>query len=144
MKFSKGQDIGYMRQQNHKWPRCTYCGLSGVFQKGYNCPAFGKQCYICGKHDHFARVRQGYRSGRRDHSRQKRPRTGKTINPEAVCTKMYAGQKICMKLRNARVKKVNEIKTNGTDIPNPIQDPGLAEKWERYRRESRKQYPQRI
>ena len=140
MKFSKGQDIGYMRQQqqrNHKWSRCTYCGLSGVHQKGDNCPAFGKQCYVCGKHDHFARVchTHGYRSGRREHSRQKRPRTVKTINPEADCTKMYAGQNICMKLRNARAKKVNEIKTNGTDIPEPIQDPGLAEKGERYKRD---------
>ena len=146
MKFSKGQDIGYMRQQqqkNHKWPRCTYCGLLGVHQKGYNCPAFGKQCYVCGKYDHFATVchTHGYRSGRREHSRQKRPRTVKTINPEADGTKMYARQNICMKLRNARVKKVNEIKTNGTDIPEPIQDPGLAEKGERYRRDQESNTP---
>ena len=142
-----GHDFGYMRQQQHrnsKWPWCSYCGLSGVHQKGYNCPAFGKQCYTCEKRDHFAPRygrTQSYRSGRREPLRQKYPRTGKTFNWEDDCTKMYDRQDICMKLRNVRVKKVNVSKTNGTDIPEQIEDSGLMEKGEGYRRDQENNIP---
>ena len=44
------------RQIKHKWPMCNYCGLSGVYPKGNNCPAFNKHCYRCQKLDHFDRV----------------------------------------------------------------------------------------
>ena len=37
-------------------PKCSYCGLSGIHPKGYNCPAFSKRCFRCNKLDHFARV----------------------------------------------------------------------------------------
>ena len=43
-------------QRTHRWPMCRYCGLSGIHPKGYNCPAFNKQCYRCKKRDHFTRV----------------------------------------------------------------------------------------
>ena len=35
---------------------CNYCGLSGAHVKGRNCPAYGTQCEICRKFDHFSSV----------------------------------------------------------------------------------------
>ena len=35
---------------------CSYCGLTGVHRKGRNCPAYGAQCEICNKYDHFTYV----------------------------------------------------------------------------------------
>ena len=35
---------------------CSYCGLTGVHPKGRNCPAYGVQCEICNKYDHFTSV----------------------------------------------------------------------------------------
>ena len=34
----------------------NYCGLSGVHNKGRECPAYHKRCYKCNKRDHFAVV----------------------------------------------------------------------------------------
>ena len=35
---------------------CSYCGLTGVHPKGRNCPAYGVQCEICRKYNHFTSV----------------------------------------------------------------------------------------
>ena len=35
---------------------CSYCGLTGAHPKGINCPAYGVQCEICNKYDHFTSV----------------------------------------------------------------------------------------
>ena len=35
---------------------CNYCGLSGVHNRGRNCPAYGVQCETCKKFDHFSSV----------------------------------------------------------------------------------------
>ena len=48
-------------QQNKTWiPRnvelCSYCGLRNAHPKGMNCPAYGGQCKLCNKVDHFASV----------------------------------------------------------------------------------------
>ena len=59
---------------------CNYCGLAGVHPKGYNCPAYNKQCYRCRKPDHFARVCwstryrhiDNYCSGVKNYRRQQR------------------------------------------------------------------------
>ena len=120
-----GQDVGQRKHQqqnrrNHALSRCSYCGLSGVHKKGYNCPAFGKQCYICRKRDHFARVCHAPRykntpvnsSEMREPEGQKHLSTDENINPQGDYTKLYDSQGICMKLGNVCVKKVNEIKAN--------------------------------
>ena len=35
---------------------CSYCGLTGVHPRGRNCPAYGVQCEICRKYNHFTSV----------------------------------------------------------------------------------------
>ena len=35
---------------------CSYCGLEKAHPKGRNCPAYGEQCQICNKYDHFTAV----------------------------------------------------------------------------------------
>ena len=35
---------------------CTYCGLTGAHSKGRNCPAYGVQCDICKKFNHYSSV----------------------------------------------------------------------------------------
>ena len=35
---------------------CSYCGLEKAHPKGRNCPAYGIQCEICKKYDHFTAV----------------------------------------------------------------------------------------
>ena len=146
-----GQDDGYRKHQqqnrrNHGSSRCSYCGLSGVHKKGYNCPAFGKQCYICRKRDHFARVCHApryknthvYPSEMREPEGQKHPSIDKNINPEGDYTKLYDRREICMELRNVCVEKVNEIKANEyttcePDISEEIQESRLVAQRERNR-----------
>ena len=35
---------------------CTYCGLTRAHQRGKHCPAYGTQCDICKKFNHFSSV----------------------------------------------------------------------------------------
>ena len=35
---------------------CSYCGLVGAHVKGRNCPAYGTQCEICRKFNHYSSV----------------------------------------------------------------------------------------
>ena len=35
---------------------CSYCGLFGAHVKGGNCPAYGTQCELCRKCNHFSSV----------------------------------------------------------------------------------------
>ena len=42
------------RDRNAKY--CTYCGLTGAHQRGKHCPAYGTQCNICKKYNHFSSV----------------------------------------------------------------------------------------
>ena len=35
---------------------CTYCGLTRAHPRGRHCPAYGTQCYICKKFNHFSSV----------------------------------------------------------------------------------------
>ena len=35
---------------------CSYCGLTGVHSKGRNGPAYGVQCEMCRKYNHFTSV----------------------------------------------------------------------------------------
>ena len=41
---------------------CSYCGLVGTHVKGRNCPAFGIQCEICRKFNHYSSVCRANRS----------------------------------------------------------------------------------
>lgn len=36
--------------------KCQFCGLTGVHEKGKDCPAFGKKCHKCHKWNHFSSV----------------------------------------------------------------------------------------
>ena len=35
---------------------CTYCGLTGAHPRGKHCPAYGTQCNICKKFNHYSSV----------------------------------------------------------------------------------------
>ena len=35
---------------------CTYCGLTTAHPRGKHCPAYGTQCNICKKFNHFSSV----------------------------------------------------------------------------------------
>ena len=37
---------------------CSYCGLDGTRVNGKNCPAYGTQCEICRKFNHYSSVEQ--------------------------------------------------------------------------------------
>ena len=39
-----------------KTKACSYCGLTSAHPKGRNCPAYGVQCEICNKYEHFTAV----------------------------------------------------------------------------------------
>ena len=54
--YKKYRGRRYWTQETGRWPRCKYCGLSGVHPKGQNCPAYNKRCFKCSKMDHFAAV----------------------------------------------------------------------------------------
>ena len=45
-----------LMQRNHSYTAivCSYCGLKNAHAKGRNCPAYGVQCRVCYKFDHFA------------------------------------------------------------------------------------------
>ena len=43
-------------QGGPKMQPCSYCGLTNAHSKGRNCPAYGVQCNICRKFDHFTYV----------------------------------------------------------------------------------------
>ena len=43
-------------QGGPKMQPCSYCGLTNAHSKGRNCPAYGVQCDICRKFDHFTSV----------------------------------------------------------------------------------------
>ena len=43
-------------ERDRKAELCNYCGLSGAHVKGRNCPAYGTQCEICRKFDHYSSV----------------------------------------------------------------------------------------
>ena len=47
-----------LMQRNHSNTAivCSYCGLKNAHTKGRNCPAYGVQCRVCYKFDHFASV----------------------------------------------------------------------------------------
>ena len=47
---------------------CSYCGLEKAHPKGRNCPAYGVQCEICNKFNHYTSVCRAY--GRKQHTRQ--------------------------------------------------------------------------
>ena len=42
------------RDQRLEW--CTFCGLKRAYPKGRNCPAYGIQCDICKRLDHYLSV----------------------------------------------------------------------------------------
>ena len=50
---SRNSDGGERDQREEP---CNYCGLSGAHEKGRNCPAYGAQCEICNKFDHYSSV----------------------------------------------------------------------------------------
>lgn len=54
--YKKYRGWRYWTQEEGRWPRCKYCGRSGVHPKGQNCPAYNKRCFKCSKLDHFATV----------------------------------------------------------------------------------------
>ena len=54
--YKKYRGWRYWTQEEGRWPRCKYCGQSGVHPKGQNCPAYNKRCFKCSKLDHFAAV----------------------------------------------------------------------------------------
>ena len=43
-------------QRPGKKHKCQFCGLTGVHEKGKDCPAFGKKCHKCHKWNHFSSV----------------------------------------------------------------------------------------
>ena len=49
------------KHPNHDWrnenqEQCTYCGMTSIHPRGKNCPAYGSQCNICKKFNHFTSV----------------------------------------------------------------------------------------
>ena len=51
---------------------CSYCGLDKAHPKGRNCPAYGVQCEICNKFDHFTSVCRAY--DRKQHTMNQSPK----------------------------------------------------------------------
>ena len=43
-------------ERGQRTEHCTYCGLSRAHPKGKNYPAYGVQCEICKKFNHFSSV----------------------------------------------------------------------------------------
>ena len=56
---SRNSDIG---ERDQRAEACNYCGLSGAHVKGRNCPAYGTQCEICRKFDHYSSVCRAHTS----------------------------------------------------------------------------------
>ena len=50
---SRNLDIA---ERDQRAEPCNYCGLSGAHVKRRNCPAYGTQCEICRKFDHYSSV----------------------------------------------------------------------------------------
>ena len=50
---SRNADI---RERGQTAEPCNYCELSGVHNRGRNCPAYGVQCETCKKFDHYSSV----------------------------------------------------------------------------------------
>ena len=59
--------ISKVEEQRSEWPQsqnciqfrtkpCSYCGLTGMHPRGRHCPAYGIQCEICRKYNHFTSV----------------------------------------------------------------------------------------
>ena len=57
--------------RNEKAQPCSYCGLTRSRPKGRTCPAYGVQCDICNKYDHFTSVCRF--NGRRQHTMNQSP-----------------------------------------------------------------------
>ena len=66
---SRDSDIGKRDQVTEP---CSYCGLSGAHLRGRNCPAYGVQCEICRKFDHFPSVCRANMSQKGANFRQSR------------------------------------------------------------------------
>ena len=65
--------------RNGKPEQCSYCGLTRAHPKGKNCPAYGVQCDICKKFNHFSSLcrtdigHEGTDKRSQTHYHQKKP-----------------------------------------------------------------------
>ena len=111
----------------YTWPKCSYCGLSGIHLKGYNCPAFSKRCSRCNKLDHFARVCRAteYRNRAlnwpelKQPIRQKHPSIDESTDLGSDSTETYYGQGMSKKVGHVRMKKVKKIKRKYCKVEKP-------------------------
>lgn len=89
---------------------CTYCGLTGVHEKGKRCPAYGKKCNNCHGMNHFASVctrsrdTQGrHQKGKKNWKKNQVHKT--TERPESTSS----DEDYFNHLQKARVKHVKKI-----------------------------------
>ena len=75
-------------QRPGKKHKCQFCGLTGVHEKGKDCPAFGKKCHKCHKWNHFSSVcksgnNRGYKPRKQKPGGAKKKRIKKTTADHA-------------------------------------------------------------
>ena len=64
-------------QRPGKKHKCQFCALTGVHEKGKDCPAFGKKCYKCHKWNHCSSVCNSGNNGSHKPRKQKPGRVEK-------------------------------------------------------------------
>ena len=125
-----------------KTKTCSYCGLTGAHRKGRDCPAYGVQCEICNKYDHFTAVcrfngrRQNaeIKSTRRDQDEQVRRWRINTADGEYPESDTSSDEEFLEKaVSHMRIKTVKELSDENLNLSRKIG--GLQDSVSRFEKE---------
>ena len=100
---------------------CNYCGQTGAYIGGENCPAYGKKCRICKKHNHYVVVCRSKTdtskggSKKQDYGQKSKPNKPWSIKKtSAVDSETSSDDEFfCQAVRH--LKQVKKVKSNDHD-----------------------------